>query len=269
MRPPNLTNSLVWLGIVVLGASFYVPYWTAGRVARAEDRALDASKELLALALELEPDLGDPVQVQAIVDAFGDWAVAENLPEAWLPERITIRNPDGPTPPGVTLRMKHYMLRLSRTPLELWTPIEGEERPDSSEVPTGSTPDDREETGDDGATGQDDESTTDRPADWPTEEEAAEKEPPPPPREPFEVHAWPAGNLGAGYTIFYVPELGPAVYSRNKAAKFQGTKKVPLPGDGQPRPGADGLAPPPRREGTYRGRNDERWIVLPDDPPPR
>jgi hypothetical protein len=109
-RPFNLANLLVVLGLGVLVASFFVPSWTARRVARVEDRARDVAQALLETARRLAPmDLADPEQRQRLTESLREACRERGQPASDLPESI----PDQAAP---TFGNRHYLFRLLREP---------------------------------------------------------------------------------------------------------------------------------------------------------
>jgi hypothetical protein len=306
-RLPNLTTALVWTGIVVLALTFYLPYWTAERVARAENRSLLAARNLLELAIDERPDLAQRAEREAMLAALQDWSRRIGLPSTWYPEAVELRQDDEPE--GLTVRMKHYYLRLTRTPADrLPTPPTPARLPEQDSEGSDRSWDTRSDATDledfavalhrawtehapgpaslgagvaeavraalpEQTSGSDESGKRSTPENGRDPIDGTDADPvaddtgaPTNPLAvdaadlPFEVHAWPAGNLGAGYTAFYVPERGIAAYTRNKSAKYQGTRRAPRAGDGQPR--ASG-AKKNESDRSYRSANDERWIPLP------
>jgi hypothetical protein len=75
---------------------------------------------------------------------------------------------------------------------------------------------------------------------------------------PLEVIAWPLDELSSGHAAFTFPADGAPAYSRNLVANYAGLRNAPEPGRTRPR------APPAPHRGqmTYRGFDDERWILL-------
>ncbi len=73
-----------------------------------------------------------------------------------------------------------------------------------------------------------------------------------------ETYAWPSSRLGSSRTTFYFNTTGMAAFSRNLDGDYLGRKKRPKPGGGT----ANDKIQDSGGEQWYRGKDDNRWIVL-------
>ena len=85
------------------------------------------------------------------------------------------------------------------------------------------------------------------------------RETPSPDAEPaYEVTAWPLSAVGPGRSVFFYPENAPRAYTRNLAKGYSGLGDRRItPGRGHRRP-----AQTLELRASYRGLDDERWIVF-------
>ncbi|MCA8944213.1 MAG: hypothetical protein KDB80_16730 [Planctomycetes bacterium] len=207
IRIPNLTNSLVWVGVGLVALSLIVPARSAERTARVETRAEEAARTLLAVAQEMEPiDLDDLDAARRLESRFraacAEW---HGHPESYLPHLHECPSELSDVS-CMMFESKHYCLMLTRSPI----PIDSGVQPD---------------------------------------------------RYPFEVYAWPLSLSPPGHTAFFVPEIGDPAFSRNKMRQYVGWKEDRRGHRALPRPGC-GIPRNEVEEGAYRGRDDERWILL-------
>jgi len=73
----------------------------------------------------------------------------------------------------------------------------------------------------------------------------------------YEVTAWPLSAVGPGRSVFFYPENAPRAYTRNLAKGYSGLGDRRIaPGRGHRRP-----AQTLELRASYRGLDDERWIV--------
>lgn len=85
---------------------------------------------------------------------------------------------------------------------------------------------------------------------------------------PFEVYAWPRSTTSAGEEVFFFPgdtqgsktPASRAARTRNLHRGYSGLERAPFPGAGRPRTSLYKK----RGQDWYRGRDDERWILLPE-----
>jgi len=74
----------------------------------------------------------------------------------------------------------------------------------------------------------------------------------------YEVTAWPLSAVGPGRSVFFYPENAPRAYTRNLAKGYTGLDDRRItPGRGHRR-----LAQTLELRISYRGLDDERWIVF-------
>jgi len=74
----------------------------------------------------------------------------------------------------------------------------------------------------------------------------------------YEVTAWPLSAVGPGRSVFFYPENAPRAYTRNLAKGYTGLDDRRItPGCGHRR-----LAQTLELRVSYRGLDDERWIVF-------
>src|SRR5690606_8336812 len=100
----NLGNLLVGIGLLGLGATFFLPTWSAERVVRVEGRAEAVARALLAGALSMEPlALDDPQQLEQLAEDLAARYRSFGFPESDQPELVP-----GP-PPTATFRSRHYL----------------------------------------------------------------------------------------------------------------------------------------------------------------
>lgn len=81
---------------------------------------------------------------------------------------------------------------------------------------------------------------------------------------PFEVYAWPRSATSPGEEVFFFPgdasaDVPGAARTRNLHRGYTGLEHAPFPGAGRPRT----TLYRKRGHDWYRGRDDERWILLP------
>lgn len=112
---PSVANLLLLLGLAALILSFFVPSITAERVARIERRGLAISRNLLLVALQMEPlQLSDQDSVRALITTLRETCANQGLPSSNLPvlaEDLEITEPD-----RIYLISKHYRFLLGREP---------------------------------------------------------------------------------------------------------------------------------------------------------
>ena len=73
----------------------------------------------------------------------------------------------------------------------------------------------------------------------------------------YEVTAWPLSTVGPGHSVYFYPENAPRAYTRNLAKGYTGLDDRRItPGRGHRRP-----AQTLELRVSYRGLDDERWIV--------
>lgn len=109
IRGLNLGNVLVLLGIAGLVTTFFVPSWSASRVARVEQRAQETAEVLHEIAASI--GTADPTaELPAIADRLRARCSEIGQPDSDLPEL----EPDaGPT---ATFGNRHYLFRIVRRP---------------------------------------------------------------------------------------------------------------------------------------------------------
>lgn len=78
----------------------------------------------------------------------------------------------------------------------------------------------------------------------------------PPTTDGIEVYAWPLSSLGPGRTAFYFAGDGSRAYTHNLHSRYEGWRHVPRAGSAQ------AFHRDPRRPGTYRAQDGERWLEL-------
>jgi hypothetical protein len=83
-----------------------------------------------------------------------------------------------------------------------------------------------------------------------------------PATQAFEVHAWPMSAIGPGHAAFFCATDAEPAFTRNLDAGYVGFEQPPIPGRTRTR----GDPPVEPDQDWYRGRDDERWILLPRDP---
>lgn len=71
----------------------------------------------------------------------------------------------------------------------------------------------------------------------------------------FEVVAWPREQIGPGHCAFFHPDGAPRAFTRNLGADYHGLQQAPKPG------ASHRLARSIDHPATYRGADDERWLV--------
>lgn len=113
-RRSRLGNPATWYlgaGLALLGATMWVPWFTAQRTARVERRADELAGCLLAAALE-PVDVLDAVAAEVVAARGLRFALAAGVHVTDV-ERID------PPPPGalLALRNKHYAFHLATSPL--------------------------------------------------------------------------------------------------------------------------------------------------------
>lgn len=105
--PPalNLGNALVIAGVLVLGASFWLPHATAARMHRVEAQAESHARRLCEIARALpDLDLGSPDTQQLVLDRLA----GDRLDPVPVPGELTGK--------AVFFKSKHYYFMLTRTP---------------------------------------------------------------------------------------------------------------------------------------------------------
>lgn len=106
----NLANWLVGLGLVGLGASFALPWWTAPRTARIEGRADTIARLLLEAALELDLSFDGDSPAPAWQAELLEARTAALVDIAEIPETSFVLRPSRAEPfaGGLVFRGKHY-----------------------------------------------------------------------------------------------------------------------------------------------------------------
>lgn len=118
MRPPNLTNLLVGVGLLALLATFWLPTWSGRRAARVEDRALEVTIELLRTAIAAAPiDVDDRTAVAALERDLQRRCRERGHPLSDLPR---LEPGDGPPLFG----NRHYLFRIVRCPPPVLRPAD-------------------------------------------------------------------------------------------------------------------------------------------------
>lgn len=107
----DVGNLCVLLGIVALGVACWVPSWSAARVARVENRALEVAEELLALVrAERSVTSGDsapPEDREASLAALRAACLRRGQPNGDLP---ALESTDASLP--ATFGNRHYLFRV-------------------------------------------------------------------------------------------------------------------------------------------------------------
>ena len=199
-RQSRWRNPAAWftlIGLLLLAVSIWVPFQTAARTARTEQRA----DQIATLLLEVVRDFGgelDAATVEIMLARFhrlarrdGVYVTDLELVEPPLPDTVLL------------LQNKHYAFQVAVSP------------PDPrATVGAGALP-------------------------------------------ALEVVAWPLTAVGPGHSVFFHPDNAPRAYTRNLAAGYAGLlQRRPTPGKGHRR-----STQTMETAGSYRGFDDERWIL--------
>jgi hypothetical protein len=227
----NVGNLLVLLGVGWLGFSFWLPYATAGRVFRIENRTSAIAERFTNAAAQMieidwtNDDLRD--QMLASVNAAG----GSTNPKSSLHLKAAV-------PPrhlrghSFLFEGKHYLYLVTNTPKKILGIDPKIEKPDGgTKDPAPTVP--------------------------PTGVPVPGSTPIPLPEDvkyPFETYAWPREAQIGARTAFFFPSDGRAAFTRNLSDRYVGMNRTPRPGDGRIEVESE------KHENDYRGHDDERWI---------
>lgn len=213
-------------GCVLLGVVLGSPAFTARRAARVESRAEDAARALFELAVEAAPEAlsAEPTRTD-IATTFVAACRELGHPTKYLPKLRPMPAPlVADSTDGLAFASRHYCFLLTR----------GARRQPVDQ----------------------DSGATSRPGAASSPSSAASE------FGPLQVYAWPVTLSPPGHSAFYFGEDDAPAFSRNLMHQYVGWdedrdagRRIPRPDSGTPR----------RDYGTlnhYRGRDDERWLLL-------
>lgn len=125
IRLPNLTNALVYTGIVALVFSVFVPEFTADRAARVETRAEEAARALLEVGVANRPtNYADEAGRDALLEAFRARCAELGHPSSYLPTAHEL--PESLAGLDcLAFESKHYAFMLARVVDEVRTTPDG------------------------------------------------------------------------------------------------------------------------------------------------
>lgn len=216
----NVGNILLILGLGILGGSFWLPYATASRVHRIEERASKFAATMLSATGKKTPQAWQDAKEQQkfvakINKVLGLKGSASSIYLKALPV------PDNMQGKAWWLESKHYLYMLTSTPIAY---LDREDKvierpgpqdpPDKTEAPV--TP-------------------------------SADTEP-----ARTEVYAWPKSSVNGPATVFFYCSSSGGAFHRNLAKRYLGRSSHPKPGDGF----FHHKAP---RDRVYYGFDDQRW----------
>ena len=228
----NVGNLLVLLGMGWLGFSFWLPYATADRVFRIENRTSRIAMQFTKAAAKMAEidwkDEGVRDQILASVNK----ASGHTNPDSSL--YLHAATPPSPLR-GLCFLFedKHYIYLLTNTPKKILgidakidKPGDGEPGKEPPVVP-------------------------------PPTVTPLVSSPVPLPEDtkfPFETYAWPKELQAGARTVFFFPSDGRPAFTRNLTDRYVGMDRTPRPGDGRMDIESE------KHENDYRGHDDERWI---------
>jgi hypothetical protein len=216
----NVGNILLILGLGILGGSFWLPYATAARVHRIEERASRFAAKILGETVEKTAlswqDAKEQqkfiAKINKVLGLRGD-ASSIYLKSHPVPGKLQGK--------AWWLESKHYLYMLTSTPIAYLEPEDKViERPGPQDPP------------------------------GKTEAPLTPSSDPEPSRT--EVYAWPKTAVSGPTTVFFYCPTGGGAFHRNLAERYLGSSSHPRPGDGF----FHHAAPYGK---VYYGFDDQRW----------